>query len=171
MSADRQHVPHHPQSRGQAPLWPVEVLLVCSSGGHLAQLHELKPWWQERSRHWVTFRTQDAVELLAGEPVSWAHHPTTRNLPNLLRNAVVAAGVLRRTRPQVVVSTGAGVALPFFVLARLLRVPTVFIEVYDRLDGPTLTARLCSPFTTVSCAQWPEQRAFMPDADVIGPLL
>ena len=69
------------------------------------------------------------------------------------------------------VSTGAGVALPFFVLARLRRVPTVYIEVFDRIDSPTLTGRLCRPFTTRFCVQWPEQESLYKDSIVIGPLL
>lgn len=147
------------------------VFLVGSSGGHLAQLHALEPWWSARRRTWVTFRTPDAESLLAGERVYWAYHPTTRNLWNLLRNLVLAVRLLLRHRPDLVVSTGAGVALPFFVVARATGIPTAYIEVYDRMDTPTLTARLCHPFTTLFCAQWEEQRRFYPDARVIGSLL
>ncbi len=148
-----------------------EVLLVCSSGGHLAQLVALEPWWRSRPRLWVTFRTPDAESLLAGENVVWAHHPTTRNVPNLLRNTALAARILSHRRPALILTTGAGVALPFFVLARLKRVPTAYIEVYDRIDLPTLTARLCRPFTTLFLAQWDEQRRFYPEAVVVGNLL
>ncbi|RKS05601.1 oligosaccharide biosynthesis protein Alg14 [Nocardiopsis sp. Huas11] len=147
------------------------VLLVASSGGHLAQLCSLRPWWRDRKRVWVTFRTPDAESALDGEDVRWAHHPTTRHLGNLLRNTWLALRVLRGLRPSAVVTTGAGVALPFFVLAWLLRIPTVYIEVYDRIDTPTLTARLCRPFTRLSLAQWEEQRSFMPGAITVGPLL
>jgi len=147
------------------------VFLVGSSGGHLAQLYALEPWWSARRRTWVTFRTPDAESLLHGERVSWAYHPTTRNVWNLLRNLVLALRLLCRERPDLVVSTGAGVALPFFVVARVIGIPTAYIEVYDRLDTPTLTARLCHPFTTLFCAQWEEQRRFYPDARVIGGLL
>lgn len=147
------------------------VLLVASSGGHLAQLCALRPWWQGRARLWVTFPTPDAQVRLADERTYWAYHPTTRHLGNLLRNALLAVRVLARHRPAAVVSTGAGVAFPFFALAWLLRVPTVYIEVYDRIDTPTLTARLCRPFTTLFLAQWPEQRAFLPGAITVGPLL
>lgn len=150
---------------------PERVLLVCSSGGHLAQLLALRPWWAGRQRHWVTFGTADARSQLEGEPVTWAHHPTTRNIPNLLRNTWMALRVLRRERPELVVTTGAGVALPFFVLSRLLRSKTVYVEVYDRLDSRTLTARLCRPFTDLFCVQWDEQRELYPGAIVIGPLL
>lgn len=154
-----------------APAQSAPVLLVASSGGHLAQLMALRPWWSGRDRTWVTFRTPDAESLLNGEEVHWAYHPTTRNVPNLLRNTALAVRVLAARRPAAVVSTGAGVALPFFVLARLLRVPTVYIEVYDRIQTPTLTARLCRPFTRLFLAQWEEQRSFMPTAITVGPLL
>lgn len=147
------------------------ILFVGSSGGHLAQLLALEPWWADRDRLWVTFRTPDAESLLERESVIWAHYPTTRNLPNLLRNAVLAGRLLARRRPDAIVSTGAGVALPFFVLGRLLGIPTVYIEVYDRIDSRTLTARLCRPFTSALLVQWEEQRRLYPHAELVGALL
>src|SRR5215210_456107 len=90
------------------------VLLVGSSGGHLAQLLALAPLWPREERHWVTFDTADAVSQLVAEDVTWAHHPTTRNLPNLARNTALARRVIAEKRPDVVVSTGAAVAYPFF---------------------------------------------------------
>lgn len=147
------------------------VLLVCSSGGHLAQLMRLGPWWKAHDRAWVTFRKPDAESVLSGERVWWAFHPTTRHLRNTLRNTRLAWRVLRVERPDVVVSNGAGVAVPFFVLARLMRLRTVYIEVYDRIDSPTLTARLCHPFTDLFCVQWPEQQRFYRNSVVVGRFL
>ncbi|MDI1465133.1 UDP-N-acetylglucosamine--LPS N-acetylglucosamine transferase [Catellatospora sp. KI3] len=147
------------------------VLLVGSSGGHLAQLYALQPWWTDRARTWVTFPTPDAHSLLAEENVVYAHYPTTRNIPNLVRNFFLAFGVMRRTRPDAVVTTGAGVALPFFVLAKLRRIPTVYIEVYDRLETRTLTARLCRPFTTRMLVQFSQQLSLYKGATLVGPLL
>ena len=151
--------------------WPSRVLLVGSSGGHLAQLLALRSWWSERERVWVTFATPDARSQLVDEEVAWAHHPTTRNILNLLRNFWLAIRMIPRVRPDVVVSTGAGVALPFFVVARLRRIPTVYVEVVDRIDTKTLTARLCRPVTSLFCVQWDEQLRLYPHARVIGPLL
>jgi hypothetical protein len=146
----------------------LDLLLVCSSGGHLAQLVALQPW---TGRHWVCFDTPDAVSLLQGERVSWAHHPTTRNVVNLLRNLRLAWRLLGRERPDVVLSTGAGTALPFFAVARLRGIPTVYLEVYDRIDTPTLTARLCRPFTDRMLVQWDEQSRLYRDAEVVGVVL
>ena len=69
-----------------------------------------------------------------------------------------------------IISTGAAVAFPFFVLGRAMRIPTCYIEVYDRIDSPTLTGRLCRPFTDMFLVQWPEQAALYRDVNVIGPL-
>jgi UDP-N-acetylglucosamine:LPS N-acetylglucosamine transferase len=147
------------------------VMLVSSQGGHLAQLLVLRAWWGSRDRIWVCPETPDVVDRLRGERLIASYTPTTRNLPNLVRNLRLAAGVLPRERPGIVVSAGAGVAVPFFVVAWLLRIPTVFIEVYDRVDSPTLTGRLCGPFTTRRIVQWEQQLAFYPDALMVGPLL
>jgi UDP-N-acetylglucosamine:LPS N-acetylglucosamine transferase len=148
----------------------MKVLLACSDGGHLAQLHRLSPWWSQHERVWMTFRKPHAISLLDGERVAWAHHPTTRNVGNLLRNFVLAWRVLRTERPDVVVSDGAGVAVPVFVLAWLLRIPRVFVEVYDRIDSRTMTGRLVRPITSLFVVQWPEQQRLYKGSVVLGPL-
>lgn len=155
----------------RVPMPTGPVLLVGSSGGHLAQLLALRSWWGDRERAWVTFPTPDARSQLAGERVTWAHHPTTRNIPNLIRNTGLAFRLLWEHKPSVVLSTGAGVAVPFFVLGWVRGIPTVYLEVYDRIDSPTLTGRLCRPFARLFLVQWEEQRTFYPGAVVVGPLL
>ena len=147
------------------------ALLVGSSGGHLAQLVPLAPLWSRVNRSWVTFDTPDALSVLADETVTWAHHPTTRNIPNLLRNLRLARKVLRTSRPDVIISTGAAVAIPFFLLARRYGIPTVFIEVYDRIDSRTVTGRLCRPLASTMCVQWEMQQRLYPEAELIGLLL
>ena len=154
-----------------ARVLPGTVLLVGSSGGHLAQLLSVAPLWDAERRSYVTFDTQDAVSLLGDEQVTWAHHPTTRNLRNLVRNSALAVRELRRRRPDVVVSTGAAVAFPFFLAARMMRIPTVYVEVYDRIDSPTLTGRLCRPLATLFCVQWSEQTVFYKGSQLVGSLM
>jgi UDP-N-acetylglucosamine:LPS N-acetylglucosamine transferase len=149
----------------------LKVMLVCSSGGHLLQLHRLKPWWEKLERVWVTFDKPDSRSLLTGEDVRWAYHPTTRSVVNLVRNLGLAWRLLRRNRPDVVVSTGAGVAFPFFLLARMFGIKSVYVEVYDRIDVPTLTGRLCYPLASRFLLQWEAQKRFYPRGEVIGRLL
>jgi nitroreductase len=153
------------------PIRSPRVLLVSSAGGHLLQLERLRPWWQRFDRAWVTFPLEDARSRLAGERAAWAHHPVTRNIPNLIRNTSLAWRLIRRYRPSVVVSTGAGVAVPFFLVARAHRIPTVFIEAVERTERPSLTGRLCAPISTLILLQREEQRALYPRGHLIGRLL
>lgn len=147
----------------------MRALLVCSSGGHLFQLYQLRPWWQQHERTWVTFDKPDARSLLAGEDTVWAHHPTTRNVPNLLRNFRLALGVIRSRRPDIVVSDGAAVGLPFLAAAKLFGAKTVFIEVFDRQDS--LTGKLVRPFADRFLVQREAQLVSYPAATTLGPIL
>lgn len=149
----------------------VKVFLVCSSGGHLAQLYRLRPWWQEQPRLWVTFPGAQSESLLAGERVIHAFHPTTRNGLNALRNLYLAIRLICSERPDLIVSDGAGVAFPFFLAGWVLRVHTVYLEVYGRISQPTLTGRLCYPLSELFLLQWPEQAKSYPRGHLIGSLL
>ena len=147
------------------------VLMVCSSGGHLAQLLLLKPWLVGKDVAWVTFEKPDAVSQLRGERVTYCYYPTTRNLKNLVRNTFQAVAVIRRERPDVLVSNGAAIAFPYFVLGWALRIPRVYIEVVDRIETPTLTGRLCRPFSTEFLVQWEEQQQWYAGSRVVGSLM
>jgi UDP-N-acetylglucosamine:LPS N-acetylglucosamine transferase len=144
------------------------ILFVCSSGGHLSHFIELRSWWEQHERAWVTFDKPDAITRLAGERVIWGHHPTTRNIPNLLRNIALAPRVLRAERPDVIVSDGAGIAVPFFWIGRALGIRSVFLEVYDRVDSATMTGKLVEPVADLMLVQWPEQRGLYRDPEVVG---
>jgi beta-1,4-N-acetylglucosaminyltransferase len=145
-----------------------DLLLVCSSGGHLQQLLALRDAWGAYSHVWVTFDKSDARSLLDGERVVYAHWPTNRSLRNLFRNLLVARRTLRDVRPRVVLTTGAGVAVPFAWLARLRGTRVVYVESFTRIEEPSLTCRLVAPVADRVYAQWPELLEAVPKARYAG---
>lgn len=149
----------------------MRIMLITSPGGHFGHLLALRSWWIENHRTWVTARQPEVESALQDEEVTWAHFPTTRNLPNALRNFCMAWPTIRRTKPDVLVSAGAGISVPFFVVAKILRIHTVYIECFDRINMPTLSGRLCYPLADLFCVQWEEQKKYYPDAVMIGALL
>lgn len=149
----------------------LKILFVASTGGHLTQLLALRDWWATQERAWVSFDHPHAHAALADEQVTWAFSPTTRNIPNAIRNLFLARRVLRRYRPDIVVSTGAGVAVPFFWTARALGIRTLYIEVIDRISTRTMTGRMVYPTVDAFAVQWPEQQTLYPDSRVIGATL
>lgn len=132
------------------------LMLVCSSGGHLLQMLELRDAWGDGERVWVTFDKADARSLLREERVHYAYGPTNRNIPNLLRNVRLAWRLVRRERPRAVITTGAGVAVPFAWTAKLLRIPVVYVESFTRIEGLSLSGRMIRPVAGRMYVQWPE---------------
>ena len=132
------------------------LLIVCSTGGHLLQMQELHEAWEPFERLWVTFDKSDSRSLLRDERVVHAHSPTNRNIPNLLRNLRLALRVLRRERPSAILTTGAGVAVPFAWVGRLLGVPTIYVESVTRIEGLSMSGRMIKPVAKRLYAQWPE---------------
>lgn len=148
----------------------MHLLLVASSGGHFKAMLQLEPFWSGHGRTWVTFATPTTRQALEQEPdVVWAHSPTNRNIPNLIRNALLAVQLLRRRRPQVILTTGAGVAVPFLILGRLMGIRTVFIESITRTETLSLSARMCLPFLDVLYVHWPQLQLRYPMAELIVP--
>jgi UDP-N-acetylglucosamine:LPS N-acetylglucosamine transferase len=147
-----------------------KVVLVASSGGHLLQLVQLRDEWPRDRRHWITFDKPDAISLLAEEDVTFAYHPTNRNVRNFLRNVVLAFRVLRRLRPAAVVTTGAGVAVPFCWIGKVLGARIIFIESFSRITEPSLTARLVHPVADEFFVQWPELQSRFTKAKYEGAL-
>ena len=133
-----------------------DLLMVCSGGGHLMDLLALREAWSGRSRVWVSLDRADVLSLLGDERVLLAHGPTNRNVPNLLRNLRMAWGVLRGLRPRVVLTSGAGVAVPFAWVARLRGSRVVYLECAGRVDRPSLSGRMIAPIASRTYAQWPE---------------
>ncbi|AFZ29983.1 Oligosaccharide biosynthesis protein Alg14 like protein [Gloeocapsa sp. PCC 7428] len=146
----------------------MKVILVCSTGGHFQAMQSLYPFWRNHQRIWVTFYSETTKTTLDAETVYWAWSPTNRNLVNLVRNVFLAWQVLSQETPHLVISTGAGVAVPFLILAKLLGSQTVFIESITRVKQLSLSARLALPFLDTLYVHWPQLQARYPKAEIIS---
>ncbi len=133
-----------------------KVLLVCSPGGHLAQMLCLEEAWRNLDRAWVTLESLDSDHLLEHERVVIASGPTNRSVRALLANLRLAWQVVRRERPDAILSTGAALAVPFFLVGRLYGAKLVFVESLTRTKKLSLTGRLVYPLADVCFVQWPD---------------
>lgn len=148
----------------------MKICFVGSSGGHLTHLYMLEPFWKDKERFWATFDKEDSRGLLHDEKVYHCHFPTNRNLKNLLRNTVVAWRVLHKEKPDLIISTGAAVAVPFFYIGKLMKVKLIYIEIYDRLNKSTLTGKLVYPVTDRFIVQWESMKEVYPKAINCGSI-
>lgn len=148
----------------------MKICLVGSSGGHLAHLYMLQPIWGNNEHFWVTFPKEDAKSLLKGQKTYYCYYPTNRNFVNLIRNTILAVKILTKERPDLIISSGAAVAVPFFYVGKLLRAKTIYIEVFDRMDRSTLTGRLVHPVTDRFIVQWKEMKKVYKHAINLGSI-
>ena len=131
---------------------PIDVLFVTSSGGHLTEVLEWLPAFDD-----VSWR----IVLNAEGPLPDSVRPRVLRMTHaerdwkVLWNFVEAWRILRRLRPRLVVSPGAGCAVPFAVFARLLAIRYVHVEIRSAVRHPTLTGRLVRPFAARMIVQWP----------------
>ncbi|MEO5899291.1 MAG: UDP-N-acetylglucosamine--LPS N-acetylglucosamine transferase [Ilumatobacteraceae bacterium] len=148
----------------------LRICLVSSSGGVLQDMAALRPWWERHQRTWVSVPAPDTTVVLAGERVVWRPERSAGSLLRLPHSLVDAYRVLRRERPDVVVSAGTGVAVGFFVVAKLLRVPTVWLETLNMVATPGLASRACMRAANVVLVQRPELLATRRRSVLVGQL-
>ena len=131
------------------------ALLVCSPGGHLLQMLRLEPAWRPLRCTWVTLEAADSTHLLRDERVEFAVGPTNRSLRALLGNLRLAWRVVRRERPAAILSTGAALAVPFFLVGKLHGCRLVYVESLTRTDELSLAGRIVYPLADAFFVQWP----------------
>lgn len=148
----------------------MKICFVGSSGGHLTHLYMLKPFWKDKERFWCTFDKEDARSLLKGEKFYPVYYPSNRSIKALIINTFRAFKILRKERPDLIISSGAAPAIPFFWIGKLMGSKTIYIEVFDRINKPTISGRLCHPVTDKFIVQWDEMKIVYKSSINLGPI-
>ena len=148
----------------------LKVCLVGSSGGHLNHLYRLKPFWEDQDRFWATFDKEDARSQLKGETIYPVYYPSNRSIKALIINTHRAIKILRKEKPDLIISAGAAPAVPFFYIGKLMGAKLIFIETFDRFDKKSLSGKLCYKISDVFIVQWEEMKKVYPKAIYLGSL-
>ena len=133
----------------------MKIALVCSHGGHLTETMQILPAFEG---HELVFATYHSARDADVEKLGRAHFTENIGLNpwRMLKAFFWAWQVLRREKPDVLLSLGAEIAVPFFYIGRLLGIRTIFIESWCRVENLSLTGRLLYPIADVFLVQWPQ---------------
>ena len=148
----------------------MKVCLVGSSGGHLTHLYMLKPFWHNKDRFWATFDKEDARSLLKGEKTYPVYYPSNRSIKALFINTYRAIRILHKEKPDLIISSGAAPAIPFFWIGKMMGAKTVYIEVFDRINASTIAGKLCYPVADRFIVQWEDMKKVYPKAINLGSI-
>lgn len=143
---------------------------MSSTGGVLLDLLALRPWWSRHDASWVAVPGPDTREVLAAERVTWADELTPRQPLALIRAVLEAREHLRTNRIDLVVSAGTGVAVPYFIAARLTGVPAWWVETLNVLAGGGIAARICARAGDLVLVQHSDMLGDYPRALFVGEL-
>ncbi len=150
----------------------MKICFAASSGGHWEEIMCLRELADEKE-HQIFYVTEQggqaqdcALEPLYVFPQINRHE--RHFLIHFFRLFIRAWKLLRREKPDVLITTGALLAYPFCVLGKLRGTKIIYIESLARVSSASLTGRLVYPFADMFLVQWESLLKVYPKARYIG---
>lgn len=133
----------------------MKIALVSTQGGHLTEMLELLNAFTNHSIFIITHHSirDDEVQNIAETYFVDNMAEKPHQFPDILLKAIK---IIRSQNPDVILSMGADIAIPYFVIGKLLRKKTIFIESYCRTKTLSRTGRIVYWFADEFWVQWPQ---------------
>jgi hypothetical protein len=146
------------------------ILAISSSGGVLLELLALRPWFDRHEIAWVAVRAPDTEAALADANVQWIAETERGSPGSVVRSFTSAWRVLGEQRPDLIISAGTGVAVGFYLAARLRGVPSLWIDTFNLVGRPGRVARLCGHLALATLVQRADLVDLRPRGIFVGEL-
>ena len=143
-----------------------KVCLISSSGGHLEQIKQLKDVYKKYDCFYVVSRTK-ATEAMKQKHYIVSDLVRTNKIVMVLRMTRMLFeqfGIFIKEKPDVILTTGAAVAIPMCIIGKLFHRKVIYIESYARMTTPNKTGKLIYKFADLFIIQWESLRKYYPKA-------
>lgn len=144
------------------------ICIVSSCGGHLSEVRTLQQVYGRYDHFYVL---NDKVEVpcdMEGKTYFIRHSERDWLL---FVNFWEAWMILRKERPSLILSTGAGPVVPFALVGKLFGARTIFIETFNRVVEPSLSGRIMYYLADRFFYQWKTLEKFYPKGVYAGPII
>jgi len=138
-----------------------KICLACSAGGHLSEMLQIREFYSKREHFFITFKRADTESLAEKEKVFFIELPK-RNPVATLKAFFQAVKILRKEKPNMIISTGADAGLVVCIAGKLLRKKIVFIESFCRPIKPGISGKIAYLFADLFIYQWKDLEKFYP---------
>lgn len=78
--------------------------------------------------------------------------------------------ILKKEKPDCVISTGALATVPICLLAKLMKIKVIYIESFARVTSPSLTGKLMYHVADLFLIQWEDMLEYYPKAVYAGSI-
>lgn len=130
----------------------MKIALVCNNGGHLNEMLFLMKAFEG---HDIFFLINEDPRLKQLKYRKYLMESIGTNIFRMMKMFYKTLKVLRKERPDLIISTGAQIAIPSFVIARFMRIKTIYIESWCRVKTKSGTGRILYHFSNLFLVQWP----------------
>lgn len=136
------------------------ICLASASGGHFEQLCRLKPLLENYEGFVVTEKTKFSAK--ADYFVTQTGFGDSGWIKDSMKLFWEVHKICKKEKPDVVISTGTYIALPFMLYCKLHRKKLIYIETFARVTDTTKAGRMMYKFADLFIYQWPELRKYYP---------
>lgn len=151
----------------------LRILFVCNRGGHFSQMMALKELFLEYDSMLVTDTSEVSKSVHLGIPCKYISSFRQQRFQLLffVINLCQCFRIWVKFRPRVIVSTGANLAVPMFIVGWLLGSKLVFIESRAKVYTKSFTGKFVRRLCNKIIVQWPEMLDVYPEAKYYGQLI
>lgn len=147
-----------------------KVCFAASSGGHWEELMCLRPVFE---KHDVFFVTEEGGQASDCEfdnmyVVPQINRREKKFIFKFLSLFAKASKIMKKERPDAIVTTGALVTYPLCVCAKLRGAKIIYIESFARVNNKSLTGKLIYPIADLFLVQWETMLECYPKAKYVG---
>lgn len=128
----------------------MKICLVCSHGGHLTEMIQLESAFEGHETVYLTYRSERTSKL----PRTYLIDNFAEKPFSIFSGLIKMISMIRREKPKVIISTGAEIAIPAFMLAKLFGIKTIFIESCARVNSPSGTGKIIYLISDDFFVQW-----------------
>ena len=151
-----------------------KIILVCSDGGHLAQILELKSLFLQFNYLIVTEKTEATyalkdlynIKFLRSRPLGKGRYFMFWYI--LILNFFLSAKILLAHFPKVIITTGSHTAVPMCFIGKFLKRKIVWILSYARVNSKAKSASLVYPLSDRFIVQWESAQLLYPKSIYLG---
>lgn len=146
------------------------ICIISSSGGHLTEVLEATRLLSERPKFYITKNLPHIKELLKKEEMYHIIDPHKNSIRYIL-NFIKSFFLYIKKRPKIIITSGAGIAIPFCVIGKIFGSKLIFIESGSRISYPSRTGTFLYKWADLFIIQSEKLRDVYPDAQYKGMLI
>lgn len=142
-----------------------KIIGISSGGGHLSELIKAIPNLYEEEVVFITFKNGHTKDTLKDKSHFFVIDPHVSKIKFLI-NFMQSFFLYVKIRPRVIISTGAGIALPLLLIGKFFKTKIVFIESGARILKPSKTASFIYKYSDLFIIQYETLHSFFPKSKI-----